>query len=134
MAMLRRHAPGWSGRLILLVAAGIAVGTLAGFQVAAIIDRAGIGTTGHAAVPLSTERPVGKTGEEDRAMGAALAAALHADEVADCVTLEPRHRAGCRDHVAERARAPRMFEALPRAEANGLAERASATDWPAAFD
>ena len=119
---------------MLLMAAGAAVGTAAGFQVAAVIDRAGFGLPSGEAVPVPLDAAGEKPREEDRAMGSALAAAMRAESLTDCLTLEPRHRAGCRDFLADRASESAILPAPQLSEANGSAGRASRTDWPAELD
>lgn len=115
----------------MLIGAGAAVGIAAGLQVSAMIDRAGTGGLFGGPVALPVEARRVKPSAEDRAMGAALAAAVGADEAADCRTFDPRHRAGCADYVADRSR---DRSEAPPAAADPRAERAAATDWPAAFD
>ena len=133
-ALPRRQLPGRGGRLILLIAAGAAVGTAAGFQIAAVIDRAGFGLPSGAAVPGPLDAAGEKPREEDRAMGSALAAAMRAESPTDCLTLEPRYRSGCRDFVEDRANESAMLPAPELSETNGSGGRASRTDWPAELD
>jgi hypothetical protein len=128
--MLRR--PPKPRRLIsrwpLLLAIGLGLGTLAGLYVEKAIERAGAGGQFAAPVPPPLAPAAAKPPEEDREAGAALAAAIRADDPADCRALDSRHRSGCRDFVAQRARGEAMFDAP------GSANQATASQWPATFD
>ena len=126
-------------QLALLLAAGAALGVLGGLQVAGLIDRAAAGGMFGAPLLPPVEASVAKPREEDREMGAALAAALHADEPADCRAFEPRHQAGCRSYVEDRSRAPGLFDrpaSALTANVTAVADRdpAGMPAWPATLD
>ena len=129
-----RQSGGRAARLLLLVVAGGAVGTAAGIQVAAVIERAGFAAPSQVAAPVPLAAAGEKPGENDRAMGGTLAAAMRADEPTDCLTLAPRHRSGCRDYVADLARQPALTTTPVDTHINGTGEANSSTDWPAALD
>ncbi len=111
------------------MAGGVIVGALAGLQVAGMIDRAGAGGL-FGAAPSTLAEPIGEMSrEEDREVGAALAAATHADDPADCLAFERRHRDGCLDFVQDGQADADLFDPPP---AGGTTN--TAPDWPAAFD
>ena len=124
-----RHARRFvRARLVPLMAGGVIVGALAGLQVGGMIDRAGAGGLFGAAPPTRVE-PIGeKPREEDREVGAALAAATHADDPADCRAFERRHRDGCLDFVRDGQADADLFDPPAAGTTN------TASDWPAAFD
>ena len=129
----RRRAPRWP----LLLATGLGLGTLGGLYAERAIERAGAGGLfGPPPLPPSVAPAAQKVSEEDRIMGAALAAALGADAPADCHALDSRHQRGCRDYLASRSRGDELFDssAIANQAALDRAERASAFDWPATFD
>ncbi len=102
MRLVRRSPRIARPRLLVLLLAGLAVGILVGLQVAGMIERAGAGGM-FGGLPLPpVEVPSAKPSEQDRLMGAALAAALGADQLSDCRSLEPRHQAGCRAYLQQR--------------------------------
>src|SRR5688572_32438868 len=102
MRLLRRSRRMARPHFLVLLMAGAAVGVLGGLQVAGMIERAGAGGMfGGTPLPPAEVRSV-KPSEQDRLMGAALAAALGADQLSDCRSLEPRHQAGCRSYLQQR--------------------------------
>jgi hypothetical protein len=122
-------------RLLLLLVAGVVLGTLGGFQIARMIERAGMSGLFGGPVAAPAEYRPEKPTEEDRSMGLALAAAMAADELADCRSLAPRHRAGCRDYVEDRRRRGPIAGDEPALPAAPSSNSASAPDdWPARLD
>jgi hypothetical protein len=126
-------------QLVLLLAAGAALGVLGGLQVAGMIDRAAAGGMFGAPLLPPVQPTVARPREEDRGMGAAIAAALHADEPADCRAFEPRHQAGCRAYVQDRSRSAELFgppASPPMANASTVADvdPAGLPPWPATLD
>ena len=127
--------------LLVLLLAGLAVGILAGLQVAGLIERAGaVGMFGGARLPPVEVRGA-KPSEQDRLMGAALAAALGVDQLSDCRSLGTRHQAGCRAYLQQReSRDDILGTFVPPWTGNELAPVASengssaAADWPVVFD
>ena len=72
-------------------------------------------------------------------MGVALAAAIHADEPADCRSLAPRHQAGCRTYLAYRRARETDADPFGPLSANGpgpgsASNDSTAADWRAALD
>ena len=141
MRLVRRSRRMARSRLLVLLLAGMAVGILGGLQVAGMIERAGAGGMfGGSLLPPAEVRSA-KPSEQDRLMGAALAAALGADQLSDCRSLEPRHQAGCRAYLQQRESRddilgtfvpPRTGNQLaPAVPANGSS---SAADGPVSFD
>ena len=135
----RNSRPKARPQLALLLAAGAVLGVLGGLQVAGMIDRASAGGVFGAPLSPPAEARIEKPRQEDREMGAALAATLHADEPADCRDFEPRHRAGCRAYVQDRSRGPGLFDPPAPGQTANLsavadADPAGMPAWPATFD
>ena len=141
MRLLRRSRRMARPHFLVLLMAGAAVGILGGLQVAGMIERAGAGGMFGGSLLPPVEVRSAKPGEQDRLMGAALAAALGVDQLSDCRSLEPRHQAGCRSYLEQReSRDDILGTFVPPRTGNQLAPAgaengsSSAADGPVSFD
>ena len=141
MRLARRSRRIARPRLLVLLLAGLSVGIIGGLQVAGMIERAGAGGMFGGALPTPVEVRGAKPSEQDRLMGAALAAALGVDQLSDCRSLAPRHQAGCRAYLQQRESGDDLLGTfLPPRTGNQLGPAASengssaAADWPVVFD
>lgn len=122
---LRRHSgKALRHRLIIFLLAGALVGMLGGLQIAGLIERAGVGGSFGGTQASPTEYRDEKPTEEDRSMGAALAAAS-ARRVEDCRAFAPRHQSGCRAYFLERRSEAVLFESVPSPRAGNQVQPAS---------
>ena len=95
---LRRSSP----RTLILLVAGLAVGTVAALQVKDQIREARDSGMFAPPVPVAVRSAPAKPTEADARMGVVLAAASGMREPDDCLSLAPEHRPGCRAYVERR--------------------------------
>jgi hypothetical protein len=101
--MRRSQQPRPFAKPAVMLAVGAALGLFASVQVVSFIrDARSVGAFGAAPIPAVVAVEAAKPTAEQQAMAHAMAAAIGARTLADCRTLAPEHRRGCRSYVERR--------------------------------